>query len=49
MEEIEGFFRDGIPARQWKRQPKLGLRESGSLEDVVEKGNVSDMERKEAQ
>ena len=23
MEEIEGFFRDGIPARQWSRQPKV--------------------------
>lgn len=24
MEEIEGFFRDGIPARQWKHQPRPG-------------------------
>ncbi|KAF2645508.1 general substrate transporter [Massarina eburnea CBS 473.64] len=23
MEEIEGFFRDGIPARAWSKQPKL--------------------------
>jgi hypothetical protein len=21
MEEIEGFFRDGVPARQWRNQP----------------------------
>lgn len=47
MEEIGGFFRDGIPAMQWSRQPKLGTGESGSLEDVVEKGNVSDVQRKE--
>lgn len=39
MEEIEGFFRDGIPARQWKMQPRMAGGESGSLEDVVvEKG-----------
>jgi SP family sugar:H+ symporter-like MFS transporter len=24
MEEIEGFFRDGVPARQWSRQPRTG-------------------------
>lgn len=23
MEEINGFFRDGIPARQWKHQPRM--------------------------
>lgn len=23
MEEIEGFFRDGIPARAWSKQPRL--------------------------
>ncbi|KAJ4304613.1 hypothetical protein N0V90_000139 [Kalmusia sp. IMI 367209] len=23
MEEIEGFFRDGVPARQWSRQPRV--------------------------
>jgi hypothetical protein len=22
MEEIEGFFRDGIPAKQWRNQPR---------------------------
>jgi SP family sugar:H+ symporter-like MFS transporter len=36
MEEIEGFFRNGVPARQWSRQPKLHGANSGSLEDVVE-------------
>lgn len=30
MEEIEGFFRDGVPARQWSRQ----LRNSGFGEGV---------------
>ncbi|KAF2703973.1 general substrate transporter [Pleomassaria siparia CBS 279.74] len=24
MEEIEGFFREGVPARMWSRQPRLG-------------------------
>jgi hypothetical protein len=39
MEEIEGFFRDGVPARQWSRQPKQSSVESGSLNEVVvEKG-----------
>jgi SP family sugar:H+ symporter-like MFS transporter len=36
MEEIEGFFRNGVPARQWSRQPKLGARDAGSLDDMVE-------------
>ncbi|PSK54137.1 hypothetical protein B9Z65_7943 [Elsinoe australis] len=38
MEEINGFFRDGIPARRWKDQPRALERE-----DVVvgEKGRIS--------
>lgn len=36
MEEIEGFFRNSVPARQWSMQPKLGARYAGSFEDMVE-------------
>ncbi|KAL5387960.1 hypothetical protein DPSP01_003358 [Paraphaeosphaeria sporulosa] len=33
MEEIEGFFRDGVPARQWSRQPKtIGFGEDVQVE-----------------
>lgn len=28
MEEINGFFRDGIPARQWKHQPRMDMAET---------------------
>ncbi|KAF2653311.1 general substrate transporter [Lophiostoma macrostomum CBS 122681] len=35
MEEIEGFFRDGVPARQWSRQPKHSGMDSGSVDEVV--------------
>lgn len=45
MEEIEGFFRNGVPARQWSRQPKLDSTNGGSLEDVVqEKGDAKGWE-----
>ena len=29
MEEIEGFFRDGVPARRWKEQPRVGIEDVG--------------------
>ncbi|KAG9257376.1 general substrate transporter [Emericellopsis atlantica] len=45
MEEINGFFRDGIPARKWREQPKRGegavdsAHVQGSDASVVEVGN----------
>lgn len=39
MEEINGFFRDGIPARHWKNQPRRvadGASYSISEHDVTE-------------
>lgn len=38
MEEIEGFFRDGIPARQWSIQPRSQVLADGNFNDFVEKG-----------
>lgn len=38
IEEIDGFFRDGIPAKQWKHQPRKS--EVPSLD--VEKHGVSE-------
>ncbi|KAJ4364150.1 hypothetical protein N0V83_009605 [Neocucurbitaria cava] len=41
MEEIEWFFREGIPARHWKRQPRLGSGSVVGAENVsLEKGKV---------
>ncbi|CAI6337816.1 unnamed protein product [Periconia digitata] len=41
MEEIEGVFRDGVPARQWSTQPKLSSAEIRSLNEVsIEKGKL---------
>jgi hypothetical protein len=40
MEEIEGFFRDNIPARQWRNQP----RKSAVLEAKI--GEESDISEK---
>ena len=37
MEEINGFFRDGIPARKWRDQPRIAQR-TGS--DAGEEKNV---------
>lgn len=48
MEEINGFFRDGIPARQWKHQPRMDVAgteyggEKGSGEVLDEKTAVSE-------
>jgi hypothetical protein len=36
MEEIDGFFRDGIPARRWKNQPRRA-----ELTGPDDKGEVS--------
>jgi hypothetical protein len=45
MEEIEGFFRDGIPARQWRMQPKLdGRLDDNSKEVLEEKGDAKGWE-----
>lgn len=42
MEEINGFFRDGIPARKWRDQPRRGSghgapvdQEKGKVEEVI--------------
>lgn len=40
MEEIEQFFREGIPARQWRRQPRLNSSEAGIADEIVQKGKV---------
>lgn len=39
IEEIDGFFRDGIPAKQWKHQPRK--LDSPSL-DIEKNDGVSD-------
>lgn len=45
MEEINGFFRDGIPARQWGSQPRRGTNslDAGTDHDVIklEKGSTN--------
>jgi hypothetical protein len=40
MEEINGFFRDGIPARQWRNQPRRG-------EGAAQSGDVTSVEKAE--
>lgn len=44
MEEINGFFRDGIPAKQWKDQPRKSETTEG--DDVGEKHNGSTFNEK---
>ena len=44
MEEINGFFRDGIPARQWKHQPRMS--EAVASEYGGEKENPEVLEEK---
>lgn len=34
IEEIDGFFRDGIPARKWKDQPLVGREEGEARSEV---------------
>lgn len=45
MEEINGFFMDGIPAKRWRDQPRLTPRVS-EADNVVEKfGGKGDIEQ----
>lgn len=48
MEEIEGFFRDGIPAKKWKHQPRRpdGVSEGhhDDLSPIDEKNNSDSRE-----
>lgn len=34
IEEIDGFFRDGIPARKWRDQPRVGREEEEARSNV---------------
>lgn len=39
MEEINGFFMNGVPARKWKQQPRLHLEEDkNAIDQRSEKG-----------
>jgi SP family sugar:H+ symporter-like MFS transporter len=44
MEEIDGFFRDGIPARRWKEQPRRA-----ELVERDDKGEVVSAEERVSQ
>ncbi|KAF9760787.1 hypothetical protein IL306_004131 [Fusarium sp. DS 682] len=45
MEEINGFFRDGIPARHWKKQPFVEAQRSHEVDLVEEQGNEKTADR----
>jgi hypothetical protein len=46
MEEINGFFRDGIPAKRWKNQPRLqspsSSMDSGAVPQTLKNGSGSE-------
>ncbi|KAK7751122.1 hypothetical protein SLS62_006951 [Diatrype stigma] len=44
MEEINGFFRDGIPARHWKNQPRSRVI-GGTLDSNSERDNMTELEK----
>lgn len=48
MEEINGFFRDGIPARKWRDQPRLAgaanAEEGGEKETGAEFESIKESE-----
>lgn len=44
MEEINKFFMDGIPAREWKKQPRLRPDDDTDIKDRRSEGN--DAEKK---
>lgn len=51
FEEIDGFFRDGIPARKWKAQPRLAmgnLGEKGMAQSEMDSGELEKVDERVA-